>query len=164
MWDLKYNSTHFNLVTRWVWVVNFTLTPSSLPPLIPRETVTGAYFTGGDTYKCIFVSSSVTLNKLYCTRFYLATTIHLLFLYTGHTHKNGAVVIVFTIKTAPFFCVCPVFVSSSVTLNKLYCTRFYLATTIHLLFLYTGHTHKNGAVVIVFTIKTAPFFCVCPVH
>ena len=28
----------------------------------------------------------------------------------------------------------------------------------------TGHTHKNGAVLIVFNIKTAPFFCVCPVY
>ena len=28
----------------------------------------------------------------------------------------------------------------------------------------TGHTQKNGAVLIVNTIKTAPFFCVCPVH
>ena len=28
---------------------------------------------------------------------------------------------------------------------------------------YTGHTQKNGAVLIVFTIKTAPFVCVCPV-
>jgi hypothetical protein len=28
---------------------------------------------------------------------------------------------------------------------------------------YTGHTQKNGAVSIVFTIETAPFFCVCPV-
>jgi hypothetical protein len=28
----------------------------------------------------------------------------------------------------------------------------------------TGHTQKNGAVLIVKTIKTAPFFCVCPVH
>ena len=28
----------------------------------------------------------------------------------------------------------------------------------------TGHTQKNDAVVIVFTIKTAPFFCVYPVH
>ena len=28
---------------------------------------------------------------------------------------------------------------------------------------YTGHTQKNGAVLIVFTIKTAPFFCVYPV-
>jgi hypothetical protein len=27
----------------------------------------------------------------------------------------------------------------------------------------TGHTQKNGAVLIVFTITTAPFFCVCPV-
>jgi hypothetical protein len=27
----------------------------------------------------------------------------------------------------------------------------------------TGHTQKNGAVLIVNTIKTAPFFCVCPV-
>jgi hypothetical protein len=30
--------------------------------------------------------------------------------------------------------------------------------------IYTGHTQKNGAVVIVNTIKTAPFFCVCPVY
>jgi hypothetical protein len=29
---------------------------------------------------------------------------------------------------------------------------------------YTGHTQKNGAVLIVNTTKTAPFFCVCPVH
>jgi hypothetical protein len=28
----------------------------------------------------------------------------------------------------------------------------------------TGHTQNNGAVLIVNTIKTAPFFCVCPVH
>jgi hypothetical protein len=28
---------------------------------------------------------------------------------------------------------------------------------------YTGYTQKNGAVLIVFTIKTAPLFCVCPV-
>jgi hypothetical protein len=27
----------------------------------------------------------------------------------------------------------------------------------------TGHTQKNGAVLIVFTIKTAPLFYVCPV-
>jgi hypothetical protein len=29
--------------------------------------------------------------------------------YTGRTQKNGAALIVNTIKTAPFFCVCPVF-------------------------------------------------------
>ena len=29
---------------------------------------------------------------------------------------------------------------------------------------YTGYTQKNGAVSIVFTFETAPFFCVCPVH
>jgi hypothetical protein len=29
---------------------------------------------------------------------------------------------------------------------------------------YTGNTQKNGAVLIVFIIKTAPFFCVCPVR
>jgi hypothetical protein len=28
----------------------------------------------------------------------------------------------------------------------------------------TGYTQKNGAVLIVFTIKTAPFFCVFPVY
>jgi hypothetical protein len=31
-------------------------------------------------------------------------------------------------------------------------------------YIYTGHTQKNGAVVIVNTIKTAPFFCVCPIY
>jgi hypothetical protein len=35
--------------------------------------------------------------------------------YTGHTQKNGAALIVFTIKTAPFFCVCPVYTSRAVT-------------------------------------------------
>jgi hypothetical protein len=54
---------------------------------------------------------------------------------TGYTQKNGAFLILFTIKTATFFCV----VTS------------------------TGHTQKNGAVLIVFTIKIAPFFCVYPV-
>jgi hypothetical protein len=29
---------------------------------------------------------------------------------------------------------------------------------------YTGRTQNNGAVLIVNTIKTAPFFCVCPVN
>jgi hypothetical protein len=29
---------------------------------------------------------------------------------------------------------------------------------------YTGHTQKNGAVLIVNTIKTAPLFCVCSVY
>jgi hypothetical protein len=29
---------------------------------------------------------------------------------------------------------------------------------------YTGHTQKNGAVLIVNTIKTAPFVCVCPYY
>jgi hypothetical protein len=28
----------------------------------------------------------------------------------------------------------------------------------------TGHTQKNGAVSILFTFETAPFFCVCPVY
>ena len=28
----------------------------------------------------------------------------------------------------------------------------------------TGHTQNNGAVSVVFTIETAPFFCVCSVH
>jgi hypothetical protein len=28
----------------------------------------------------------------------------------------------------------------------------------------TGHTQKNGAVLIVNTIKTAPLICVCPVY
>ena len=29
---------------------------------------------------------------------------------------------------------------------------------------YTGNTQKNGAILIVNTIKTAPFVCVCPVY
>jgi hypothetical protein len=29
---------------------------------------------------------------------------------------------------------------------------------------YTGHTQKNGAVLILKTIKNAPLFCVLPVH
>jgi hypothetical protein len=36
---------------------------------------------------------------------------------TGHTQNNGAVFIVFTIKTAPFFCVCPVYVYSFFNLD-----------------------------------------------
>jgi hypothetical protein len=28
---------------------------------------------------------------------------------TGHTQNNGAVSVVFTIETAPFVCVCPVY-------------------------------------------------------
>jgi hypothetical protein len=31
-------------------------------------------------------------------------------------------------------------------------------------FFYTGHTQKNGAVSIVNSFETAPFFCVCPVY
>jgi hypothetical protein len=31
-------------------------------------------------------------------------------------------------------------------------------------YIYTGHTQKNGAVSIVFTIETAPLFCVYPVY
>jgi hypothetical protein len=37
---------------------------------------------------------------------------------TGHTQKNGAVLIVNSIKTAPFFCVCPVFVFIERQLQK----------------------------------------------
>jgi hypothetical protein len=29
--------------------------------------------------------------------------------YTGHTQKNGAVYMVYSIDTVPFVCVCPVF-------------------------------------------------------
>jgi hypothetical protein len=32
------------------------------------------------------------------------------------------------------------------------------------LFIYTGHTQKNGAVSIYIYYETAPFFCVCPVY
>ena len=34
--------------------------------------------------------------------------------YTGYTQKNGAVTIVKTIETAPFFCVYPVYMTFSV--------------------------------------------------
>jgi hypothetical protein len=34
--------------------------------------------------------------------------------YTGHTQLNGAVLIATTIKTAPLFCVCPVYASNYV--------------------------------------------------
>jgi hypothetical protein len=34
-------------------------------------------------------------------------------IYTGSTQNNGAVVIVNTIKTAPFFCVCPVYIENT---------------------------------------------------
>jgi hypothetical protein len=40
----------------------------------------------------------------------------------------------------------------------------YKPTCSNKLYIYTGHTQKNGAVLIVFSIKTAPFFCVCPVY
>jgi hypothetical protein len=33
-----------------------------------------------------------------------------------------------------------------------------------MIYIYTGHTQKNGAVLIAFTIETAPFFCVYPVY
>ena len=36
---------------------------------------------------------------------------------TGHTQKNGAVLIVNTITTAPFFCVCPVLGICSLRIN-----------------------------------------------
>jgi hypothetical protein len=32
------------------------------------------------------------------------------------------------------------------------------------IYIYIGHTQKNGAVLIVNTIKTTPLFCVCPVY
>ena len=37
-------------------------------------------------------------------------------------------------------------------------------TSTILIVIYTGHTQKNGAVLIANTIETAPFFCVYPVH
>jgi hypothetical protein len=36
--------------------------------------------------------------------------------------------------------------------------------TVHIPTINTGHTQMNGAVLLVFTIKTAPLFCVCPLH
>jgi hypothetical protein len=49
---------------------------------------------------------------------------------------------------------------------------FFFGLTWHLMYfgpevlymLYTGHTQQNGAVSIVNTVDTAPFFCVCPVY
>jgi hypothetical protein len=34
----------------------------------------------------------------------------------------------------------------------------------YIVYIYTGHTQKNGAVSIYIQIETAPFFCVCPVY
>jgi hypothetical protein len=36
--------------------------------------------------------------------------------------------------------------------------------TKEIVYIYTGHTQKNGAVSKVNSIETAPFFCVCPVY
>jgi hypothetical protein len=41
--------------------------------------------------------------------------------YTGHTQNNGAVLIVNTIKTAPFFCVYPVFLFKTNNEQKFNC-------------------------------------------
>jgi NADH:ubiquinone oxidoreductase subunit D len=41
------------------------------------------------------------------------------------------------------------------------CTYMYVCIYVYT---YTGHTQENDAVLIVFTIKTGPFFCVRPVH
>jgi hypothetical protein len=49
--------------------------------------------------------------------------------YTGHTQKNGAVLIVFTIKTAPFFCVCPVYI------QDVTCVQLFIKTVLLLLLL-----------------------------
>jgi hypothetical protein len=38
---------------------------------------------------------------------------------TGHTQNNGAVSIPFTVETAPFFCVCPVLLSTRVGIECL---------------------------------------------
>ena len=53
---------------------------------------------------------SVSTNSTQLTTFYLLT-------YTGHTQNNGAVLIVLTITTAPFFCVCPVYFNEYRTCN-----------------------------------------------
>jgi hypothetical protein len=47
--------------------------------------------------------------------------------YTGHTQKNGAVLIVNTIKTAPLFCVCPVYPTALKTLHSAH--KMYLFRT-----------------------------------
>jgi hypothetical protein len=44
---------------------------------------------------------------------------------TGHAQKNGTVLIVFTIKTAPFFCVCPVFNGGLKASAFVLCRLFY---------------------------------------
>ena len=53
-------------------------------------------------------------------------------IYTGHTQKNGAVLIVFTIKTAPFFCVCPVYLYRAYTKEWCGFTPFHFLTWIRL--------------------------------
>jgi hypothetical protein len=47
-------------------------------------------------------------------------------LYNGHTQKNGAVLIVNTIKTAPLFCVNPVFLLQNMRYD------FHISITVHL--------------------------------
>jgi hypothetical protein len=62
-----------------------------------------------------------------------------------------------------FFLCCPNCALIQQPLNKL--QKFPIVSAcLHTITLYPGHTKKNGAVLIVFTIKTAPFLCVCPVY
>jgi hypothetical protein len=53
-----------------------------------------------------------------------AGNIKYIYIYTGLTQKNGAVLIVFTIETAPFFCVCPVYILHVNTLNIKFSVKF----------------------------------------
>jgi hypothetical protein len=58
------------------------------------------------------------------------------FYYTGHTQKNGEVLIVFTIKTAPFFCVCPVFSEANFLTKNWYA---FVTSSIMLIKIHTLH-------------------------
>jgi hypothetical protein len=79
---------------------------------------------------------------------YVSTRWHL---DTDHTHFTSC---------HPYPCCTPCFAYQSS-----YCSVHNCHVSCDLsVFVYTGHTQKNGAVLIVFTIKTAPFFCVCPVY
>ena len=50
----------------------------------------------------------VVVRLLYCEQKTFGNALYNI--YTGHTQNNGAVLIVNTIKTALFFCVCPVYI------------------------------------------------------
>jgi hypothetical protein len=63
------------------------------------------YFKCNLEYMCSMYSKLLQIFLVIYAWSFNNTTLY----YTEHTQNNGAVLIVFNIKTAPFFCVCPVF-------------------------------------------------------